>query len=96
VTSAIFTRLVEIQAATRFVARLSAEGAELGVATPPRFRGRGYAQATTAAWAAFPTLSSRDLFYSTELTNLASRRVAARLGLPLVGAGAGRSSEAGR
>ena len=74
-------------ASIAFTARLSSEGAELGVATPPSFRRRGYARVTTAAWAALPELAERVLFYSTELTNIPSRGLASQLGLPFLGAG---------
>lgn len=73
-------------ASVAFAARLAADGAELGVATPPRCRGRRHAAATTAAWAGLPALAGRILFYSTEITNVSSQRVADRLGLRLLGA----------
>lgn len=68
-----------------FTARLSALGAELGVATPSRFRGRGFAAAATAAWSSLPSLENRALFYSTNVTNVSSLRVVDRLRLPFVG-----------
>jgi hypothetical protein len=68
-----------------FTARLSEAGAEVGVATPPSFRGRGFAAATTAAWASSPALAGRVLLYSTEVENVSSLRVVDRLGLPFVG-----------
>ena len=68
-----------------FTARLSGRGAEVGVATTTRFRGRGLAAATTAAWASSPSLAGRVLFYSTEAANVSSLRVVDRLGLPFVG-----------
>lgn len=72
-------------AATAFGARLGSDGAEVGVYTFPRFRGRRLAGAVTAAWSVHPALGMRTIFYSTALTNLASRAVARKLGLPLVG-----------
>lgn len=74
-------------AAIAFAARLGAGGAEVGVYTFPGFRGRGLAAAVTAAWSGLPELADRTLFYSTLTTNRSSRRVAARLGLPWIGAG---------
>lgn len=68
-----------------FTARLSAVGAEVGVATPSRFRGRGFAASTTAAWASLRSLGGRTLFYSTDVTNVSSVRVADRLRLAFVG-----------
>ncbi|AOI88947.1 GNAT family N-acetyltransferase [Burkholderia pseudomultivorans] len=72
-------------ASVAFAARLSDVGAELGVATAPAFRGRGLAAAVTEGWSRLPSLRTRTLFYSTDRDNLASRRVAARLGLALRG-----------
>ncbi|MEV0229196.1 GNAT family N-acetyltransferase [Nonomuraea sp. NPDC050786] len=64
-------------------ARLTPQGAEAGTWTSPAFRGRGYAAATTAAWAGL--LPDIPLFYSTSADNRSSQRVAARLGLRPVG-----------
>ncbi|AXF24115.1 GNAT family N-acetyltransferase [Burkholderia pyrrocinia] len=72
-------------ASVAFAARLSDIGAELGLATAPAFRGRGLAAAVTAAWSRLPSLQTRTLFYSTDRDNLASQRVASRLGLALRG-----------
>jgi hypothetical protein len=72
-------------AATAFAARLGARGVEVGVYTFEAFRGRGLAGAVTAAWSAHPALVGRTLFYSTQWTNLASQRVAAKLGLRRIG-----------
>lgn len=69
-----------------FAARISAAGAELGVATAEAFRGRGYAAAAAAGWSALPALRSRMLFYSADQANASSRRVVSRLGLPFLGA----------
>ncbi len=66
-------------------ARLADRGAEAGTWTDPDYRGRGYAAATTAAWAGLLAPSGRHLFYSTSADNLSSQRVAARLALPLIG-----------
>jgi ribosomal protein S18 acetylase RimI-like enzyme len=72
-------------AALAFAARLGDEGAEVGVATAPEFRRRGFAAAATAAWSRLPALGDRALFYSTQTTNRSSQRVAARLGLRQIG-----------
>jgi hypothetical protein len=68
-----------------FSARLSSVGAEAGVFTVPAARGRGFAAAATAGWASSAALGSRVRFYSAELGNVSSQRVAERLGLRLVG-----------
>ena len=67
-------------------ARIGPTGAEAGVITIPALRGRGFAAAATAGWAWLPSLYGRALFYSTDRTNEASKRVADRLGLRLIGA----------
>lgn len=72
-------------ASVAFTARLSTAGAEVGVATAPPFRGRGLAAAATAAWASRRALEGRALFYSTDVGNVSSLRVAERLRLPFVG-----------
>lgn len=69
-----------------FAARLSETGADIGLATSPGLRGKGYATAATAGWTRMPALRSRALFYSTDQTNISSQRVAARLGLRFLGA----------
>lgn len=66
-------------------ARLAAEGAEAGTWTVEDARGRGLAAAATAAWADACRPRGGYLFYSTDANNLASQRVAERLGLPMVG-----------
>lgn len=81
-------------ASLAFAARLGSEGAELGLATSPPFRGRGLAAAATAGWTRHPDLAGRTLFYSTARTNLASQRVVAKLGLRFIGATMGISREA--
>jgi hypothetical protein len=72
-------------AAIGFTARLGERAAEIGVYTFPPFRGRGFAAAVTAGWAAHPALRGRPLFYSTSRENLSSQRVPERLKLRLVG-----------
>ena len=56
-------------------------GAEAGVITVPTHRGQGLAAAVTACWSAHPKLAHVTLYYSTWNSNLASQRVAAKLGL---------------
>jgi RimJ/RimL family protein N-acetyltransferase len=63
----------------------NASAADAGVWTHPEFRGHGHAAAATADWAALMRTSGRQLFYRTSRTNLASQRVAARLGLRRIG-----------
>jgi hypothetical protein len=72
-------------ASMAFAARLGVSGAELGVYTFPKYRGRGLAAAVTAAWSSMPSLNRHALFYSTHTSNRSSRRVTARLGLRLIG-----------
>lgn len=59
--------------------------AECGVWTDPEFRRRGYAAATTAAWAQVVGGTGRHLFYTTVQSNRSSQRVTERLGLRFVG-----------
>src|SRR5208282_6141236 len=73
-------------ASIAFAARLSDVGAEIGVYTFPKFRAQGFAAAVTASWSSMPSLAARELFYSTQRSNRSSQRVAARLGLRLIGA----------
>ncbi|HUY39709.1 MAG TPA: GNAT family N-acetyltransferase, partial [Candidatus Binataceae bacterium] len=73
-------------AAIAFAARLGDSGAEIGVYTFPNFRARGFAAAVTASWSLMPQLDGRALFYSTARSNRSSQRVAARLGLRMIGA----------
>jgi hypothetical protein len=73
-------------AAIAFAARLGDTGAEIGVYTFPNFRARGFAAAVTATWSSMPYLDGRALFYSTARSNRSSQRVAARLGLRMMGA----------
>jgi hypothetical protein len=69
-----------------FAARISEAGAELGIATVKAFRGQGYGAAAVAGWSRLPTLQSRQLFYSTNASNVSSQRVVTRLGLRSLGA----------
>jgi hypothetical protein len=64
---------------------VTARAAECGVWTHPGYRGRGYAGAVTAAWAALFQPGGRALFYSTATGNRASQRVAAHLQLRPLG-----------
>ncbi|HEY5106956.1 MAG TPA: hypothetical protein VII73_09335 [Caulobacteraceae bacterium] len=73
-------------ASIAFAARLSASGADVGVATVRSHRGRGYAAAATAGWTRSPMLEGRALFYSAAQANGSSRAVVARLGLRFLGA----------
>lgn len=73
-------------ASIAFAARLGLAGADTGLNTMPRFQGQGFGPAVTAAWASHPSLRERTLFYSTDRTNRASRRVAEKLGLWFIGA----------
>lgn len=73
-------------ASIAFAARLSETGAELGVATVPALRGRGYAKLAIAGWSRLQSLRPRALFYSTDRTNSTSLRVASGLGLRFTGA----------
>lgn len=72
-------------ASIAFAARLGDIGAEVGVYTFPKYRGRGLAAAVTASWASLESLNHRALFYSTAKSNRSSQRVAARLGLRRIG-----------
>ncbi len=72
-------------AALAFAARLGRRGAEVGVFTLERFRGRRLAAAAVAAWSSLTSLEGRSLFYSTLAANRASRALAAHLGLERIG-----------
>ena len=67
-------------------ARLGPKAAEAGVTTIPAQRGRGLGATAVASWATHPALRGRTPFYSTQLDNVSSQRVAARLGLRYLGA----------
>lgn len=69
--------------------RMPGEAAAAGVEAHPAFRGRGYAPAATAAWAR--AIHERGIvpLYGTSWDNLASQRVAAKLGLIQFGASLG-------
>ncbi|WP_156994045.1 GNAT family N-acetyltransferase [Pseudonocardia acaciae] len=60
-------------------------GVEAGTWTDPEFRGRGYAAATTAAWADQFTGDRPHLFYSTSADNTSSQRVAERIAARPIG-----------
>ena len=66
-------------------ARMSAQAHEAGVKTVAGYRGRGYAPAVVAGWA----IAVRELgcipLYSTSWENVASQRVASKLGSILYG-----------
>jgi hypothetical protein len=64
-----------------YCARKRATAAEAGVATIGSFRGLGLATAVTAAWRRAVERLGMTPLYSTSWDNIASRRVAERLGL---------------
>jgi RimJ/RimL family protein N-acetyltransferase len=68
-----------------FCARLTTQAAEAGLETAAAYRGHGYGGAAVAGWAAAIRASGRLPLYSTWWENLASRRVAEKLGLVLYG-----------
>lgn len=67
-------------------ARTSPRAAEAGLETLEAFRGRGYAAAAVAGWAAAVRKDGRTPLYSTSWDNLASQGVAKKLGLTMYGA----------
>ena len=69
-----------------FSSRNGADAAEAGLETLAPFRGRGYAAAAVAAWAAAVRASGRLPLYSTGWDNLASQGVVRTLGLVPYGA----------
>jgi RimJ/RimL family protein N-acetyltransferase len=64
---------------------LTERAAECGVWTDPAYRGRGLAAATATAWLPLVAAPDRQVFYSTEFTNVSSQRVAQRLQLRPIG-----------
>jgi GNAT acetyltransferase len=68
-----------------FSSRSRLISAEAGLDTIEAFRRRGYARATTAAWAHEVQAQGRIAFYGTSWDNSASRSVARSLGLRLIG-----------
>ncbi|MBO0811644.1 MAG: GNAT family N-acetyltransferase [Microlunatus sp.] len=66
-------------------ARRAPDGVEAGTWTAEDARGQGLAAAATAAWAEACRPLSGYVFYSTDVNNRSSQRVAGRLGLRLVG-----------
>lgn len=61
--------------------RITASACEAGLHTIEAARGRGHGPDTVAAWAAAVRATGRIPLYSTSWENVASRRVAAKLGL---------------
>jgi hypothetical protein len=61
--------------------RFPGDATEAGVETHPAFRGRGHAATATAAWARAVRARGILPLYGTSWRNLASQRVAAKLGL---------------
>jgi RimJ/RimL family protein N-acetyltransferase len=68
-----------------YSARLTPAAAEAGVDTEPAHRGQGLAVSVVAAWAEAIRRMDRIPLYSTSWDNLASQRVAAKLGLLMYG-----------
>lgn len=66
-------------------ARVAPAGVEAGTWTAADARGLGLAAVATAAWADACRELPGHIFYSTDANNQSSQRVAARLGLPLLG-----------
>ena len=64
---------------------ITPHAAECGVWTHPVHRGRRLAEATTVAWTKIVAAPGRSLFYSTDDRNVPSQRLAAHLGLRLLG-----------
>ena len=56
-----------------------------GVETAPPYRGRGLAERVVTGWAKLVRASGAEPYYATTFDNIASQKVAARLGLPLIG-----------
>ncbi len=68
-----------------FCSRLPIVATEAGVETLPAFRGRGYATAAVAGWAAAVRRLGYLPLYSTSWTNLASQRIAHKLRMVFYG-----------
>jgi RimJ/RimL family protein N-acetyltransferase len=68
-----------------FCSRVGDRAAEAGVETVPAFRGRGYAAAAVATWAAEVRWRGLLPLYSTSWDNLASQGVARKLGMQRYG-----------
>jgi RimJ/RimL family protein N-acetyltransferase len=64
-----------------FCSRLTEQAAEAGVETLDAYRGKGYATAVVAGWAAAVQASQRIALYSTSWENRASQGVASKLGM---------------
>ena len=77
VTAAVFNGSA---ASICYCARLSPLGAEAGVETLEAVRGRGYATAAVAAWATATRRRELLPLYSTSWENVASQRVAEKVG----------------
>jgi len=56
-----------------------------GVETAPAFRGRGFAARAVSGWAALVRGRGAEPLYATTFDNIASQRLATRLGLRLIG-----------
>lgn len=63
-----------------FCSRVPGRAVEAGLETLPAFRGNGYAAAAVATWAAAVYTQGWQPLYSTSWTNLASQRVAQKIG----------------
>ncbi|MDO8799954.1 GNAT family N-acetyltransferase [Phenylobacterium sp.] len=56
-----------------------------GVETAPSYRGRGLAERVVMGWAKLVRANGAEPYYATTFDNIASQKVAARLGLTLIG-----------
>lgn len=68
-----------------FCSRYPGQATEAGVETLPAFRGKGYATAAVAAWAAAVHQRGVLPLYSTSWENLASQAIARKLGMVFYG-----------